>query len=280
MVVVNNMELKEKSETVEIPIDLIKNLENSRIRSTEQEISPLMEDIKHRGLLQPIGVVKEGNEYIIRFGNRRLTACRKLGWKTIPAIISNRELNEDSFMADNIAENFHRLDLSPIELAQQCKSYLAKGYNASEISVLLTMPIGKIKSAIGIEKESPELFKKAIIYMKQGQHLKKDRKGKLPKSVAGEILTFSNYLSNKDKNELLEIARKDELSGPQIRLIKNLIKSGFKLEEAIKENNLYKMCYCEIPIKIKELKKYDIDFLNLIKGFITGKIKPNKELLR
>lgn len=264
---------------IQIPIDLIKHLDNSRLRIEEADVSSLMTDIKNRGLLQPIGVLKVGEEYILRFGNRRLMACKKLGWKTISAIISDRELNEDSFMADNIAENVHRIDLTPMELSNQCNSFLTRGFTVSEIASLLNMPFSKIEQAIKTVTSAPEAFKQGISYMKLGQNQKANRKGKIPASVAGEINTFSQYLTEKEKINLYEIAKEDSLTGPEIRLIKNMMKSGLTLEESRKRKNEYHMCTAELPIKKSELKKYDTGFTELVKGFISGKIPPNKNLL-
>lgn len=267
-----------KQERVEeVPINLVKKLDNSRLRIDERDLVPLMEDIKHRGLLQPIGVIKEGEEYIIRFGNRRLQACRKLGWETIPAIISPRELDEDSFMADNIAENLHRVDLTPIELAKQCKSFLERGYSVSEIAAILTKPKGQIVTALGIAKSSPKSFERSISYIQRGDI--NNKKGKISATVAGEILTFSQYLSDKEKERLLEEAKRKELSGGQIRLIKNMIRNGMTVEEALRKHKEYKMCAIELPFRISELKKHEGTFADLIKGLIKGTIKPNKKLI-
>ncbi len=56
------------------PIKDVKDFDNSRIRTEKSDMVPLMEDIKHRGLLQPIGVLENNGNYIVRFGNRRLVS--------------------------------------------------------------------------------------------------------------------------------------------------------------------------------------------------------------
>ena len=50
-------------------IHVLENLRTSIDR--DQDIEELMQDIKTRGLLQPIGLSKQGEEYIIVFGHRR-----------------------------------------------------------------------------------------------------------------------------------------------------------------------------------------------------------------
>ncbi len=57
-------------------------------------------------------------EYILRYGNRRLEACKKLGWKTIPAIIkteNGQELQHISIKKISQIEN-SRIRIEPKEL--------------------------------------------------------------------------------------------------------------------------------------------------------------------
>jgi len=262
---------------IEIPIDLIKKLDNSRLRIEEKDLVPLMEDIKHRGLLQPIGVIQEGSEYIITFGNRRLEACKKLGWKTIPAILRDRELNENSFMADNVAENIHRVDLTPIEFANVCQGYLNKGYSLSETASVLGEGIGKIKNALKISERTPEEFKKTISYIK-GNAEKQNKKGKISVAVANQI--FVPFLKREYQEKLLNEAKKNELTAEQINLIKSLLSNGCSFNKALEVYKDYKICSCAIPFNKKELEKYNgVSVIKLISGFISGEIPNNKKLL-
>jgi len=65
-----------------IPIQTI--IVRNRIRQDLGDIDELSNSIKQVGLLQPIGVNKNN---ILIFGQRRLEAIKKLGWKEIPSII-------------------------------------------------------------------------------------------------------------------------------------------------------------------------------------------------
>ena len=59
-----------------IPIDKIKVLEN--IRTDIGDLTELIQDIKHRGLLQPIGVWKENDDYYIVFSPKFIFDKNKL----------------------------------------------------------------------------------------------------------------------------------------------------------------------------------------------------------
>jgi small-conductance mechanosensitive channel len=62
------------------------------VRADAQDLEQLVKSIAVHGLLEPVIVQKNprpglGAPYEILTGNLRVEACRKLGWKTIPAIV-------------------------------------------------------------------------------------------------------------------------------------------------------------------------------------------------
>jgi hypothetical protein len=72
----------------------IKEIDLSQIYTDDQyadseDISQLARSIQAHGLLQPVIVIKDlvHNRYNLLGGHLRFAACKKLGWKTIPAII-------------------------------------------------------------------------------------------------------------------------------------------------------------------------------------------------
>lgn len=78
----------------------------SRFRQGLGNLTGLVNSIKDIGLLHPIGVSKD-NQLI--FGERRLEACKKLGWKDIPAqILDYDDITRE--LAEHL-ENLHREDL-------------------------------------------------------------------------------------------------------------------------------------------------------------------------
>jgi ParB family transcriptional regulator, chromosome partitioning protein len=83
----------------------------------EQELAELASSIKSAGLLQPI-VVRErpDGRYEVIAGERRLRACRELGWTTIPVV--KREVDDRTMLTLALIENLQRDDLSPVDEAQ------------------------------------------------------------------------------------------------------------------------------------------------------------------
>jgi ParB family transcriptional regulator, chromosome partitioning protein len=85
----------------------------------EEKILSLAANIKENGLIQPIVVLKknQGN-LILLAGERRLRACRLLGWQSILCVIKYEDEVDDSKQSlIAVMENLQREDLSPIELA-------------------------------------------------------------------------------------------------------------------------------------------------------------------
>ena len=79
-----------------------------RFRKDFGDLDGLAESIADIGLLQPIGV--DGSNRLV-FGERRLRACRLLGWETIPA----RLVDLDLLIKGEYAENVLRKDFTVSE---------------------------------------------------------------------------------------------------------------------------------------------------------------------
>lgn len=86
----------------------------TRIRRDLGDIEGLMASLKKHGQLTPI-IVNRNNELITGF--RRLQAAKRLGWKSIEAVILDRPSQQQKLEIE-IEENVQRQDLSAEELAE------------------------------------------------------------------------------------------------------------------------------------------------------------------
>jgi ParB family chromosome partitioning protein len=85
----------------------------------------LVNSIKEKGVLQPIIVRKvEEGLYECVAGERRLRAVKKLGLKTIPAIVKN--FTDEEVLITALIENIQRKDLNPLEEALAYKKLIEK----------------------------------------------------------------------------------------------------------------------------------------------------------
>lgn len=87
----------------------------TRFPSSDDGIVELAQSIDSLGLLQPVVVVEHEDRYRLVAGNRRLAACRMLGWETIPANVLVRLFAGERFAT--LVENLQRRDLNPMEEA-------------------------------------------------------------------------------------------------------------------------------------------------------------------
>ena len=138
-----NQEIKEKG-SILIDINLIKSNEDQPRKSFDDEkIMELAESIKSNGIIQPLILRKDNNEYIIVAGERRWRAAKTIGIKEVPAIIM--DLTEKQVLEISLIENIQREDLNSIEEAVAYKK-LISDFNLTQEE--LSKRIGKSRVTI------------------------------------------------------------------------------------------------------------------------------------
>jgi ParB/RepB/Spo0J family partition protein len=263
----------------EIEVEKIKTRYNSRSIIRKDDLASLMLNIRENGLLQPVGVVAKNGEYELIFGNRRVKAFKMLGIKTIPAIISEKEISEMDAILKNAAENIIRKELSPIELGKIALD-LKEKFNMSdgEIAAALSVPTRRIKLAIVIIQKAPKHIQDMIGYYNTGMS-RSNRKGKVPPSIINSI--YSSKINKDQMNELVEYCKKSESIGLKITQIIETIKNGLSVKEAIKATedfqfvNLHMIADKE---EIKKIKKNHASLARYIALIIEGKLPSHEGL--
>jgi small-conductance mechanosensitive channel len=97
--------------TLDVPLGqiVVNERDRSYLMGSEQEIGELAARIQAEGLIQPVVLDRSGNgQYQVAAGHLRVEACKRLGWRSLPAII--REENTHLSMArysgkDHVSEN-------------------------------------------------------------------------------------------------------------------------------------------------------------------------------
>jgi ParB family chromosome partitioning protein len=101
----------------EIEIARIKpNPNQPRIQFDEETLDELADSIRERGILQPILLRPNGEDYQIVAGERRWRAAQRAQLHTIPAIV--REIDETTTAELALIENIQRQDLNALEEAE------------------------------------------------------------------------------------------------------------------------------------------------------------------
>ncbi|MCL2112138.1 MAG: ParB/RepB/Spo0J family partition protein [Clostridiales bacterium] len=110
-----------------ISIDDIKpNSMQPRQDFDAEGIEELAASIEAQGLIQPVVLTKAKTGYELVTGERRWRAIRKLGLKTIPAIILAREVTSEEKALLAIIENVQRKDLKTLEEAKAYRKIIDK----------------------------------------------------------------------------------------------------------------------------------------------------------
>ncbi len=134
--------------TDEVEIDKVfPNPNQPRTNFKEMEIEELAASIERDGLLQPILVRKDGDNYQIIAGERRWQACKKAGVNTIP--IRLKDVEDDKALELALIENIQRTDLNPIEEAYGYKRLMErKGMTQSDVAQAVSKGRSTIANAL------------------------------------------------------------------------------------------------------------------------------------
>lgn len=95
--------------------DILPNPLQPRLRFDPKSIENLAESIKESGIIQPLLVVPDGENYKLIVGERRWRAAQKAGLRRVPVLI--RSIPAERQLEISLIENLHREDLNPLEIA-------------------------------------------------------------------------------------------------------------------------------------------------------------------
>jgi ParB family transcriptional regulator, chromosome partitioning protein len=129
-------------------------------RSASSNLGELANSIKLKGLLQPVLVrTKEVGYFEMVAGNRRLQACKSLGWRKILGHIV--ELDDRQAFEISLIENIHRKSLNPIEEAYAFKSYVKDfGWGGiSDLALKIGKSISFVDKRLKLLSLPPEIIK-------------------------------------------------------------------------------------------------------------------------
>ena len=217
-------EVKNEGYTL-IDINLIKNNDSQpRKRFDDERIMELAESIKSNGIIQPLILKKDKDEYVIVAGERRWRAAKKIGVKEVPAVVM--ELTEKQVLEISLIENIQREDLNSIEEATAYKK-LINDFSLTQEQ--LSKRIGKSRVAItntlrllNLSDDVQQYIIEGVISEGHGRALLAITDSKLQCELAQNVID--------DKLSVRELEM-------QIRKLKD--NSGRSKSKSRKENNPY-----------------------------------------
>jgi len=123
--------------------EIVSNRFQPRKSFESEKIRELAQSIKENGMIQPIVVRKNGAQYEVIVGERRVRAAKEAELSVIPALV--KEYSDDRLLELALIENIQREDLNPVEEARAYKMIMEKERVTQEE---LANRIGKSRSYI------------------------------------------------------------------------------------------------------------------------------------
>jgi ParB family chromosome partitioning protein len=139
-----------------VSLDLIdEDPNNPRTDFPEAEIAALADDIRERGVLEPIVVhpADAAGRYRIHFGAMRCRASRRAGLDAVPVVF--RDAHADPYA--QVSENQKRRGLTPLDLARFIGSRVDAGESNATIAKRLAMDITTVAHHLALLDLPPEL---------------------------------------------------------------------------------------------------------------------------
>ncbi|HYA56021.1 MAG TPA: ParB/RepB/Spo0J family partition protein [Nitrososphaerales archaeon] len=172
------------------------------LRTDNGSIKGLMLSIRDKGLLEPIIVRPAEDGFEVVAGMRRFEACKKLGWRRLPAHVV--ELDDREAFEVSLLENIQRETLNPIEEARAFRNYVEEfGYGGE---TELARRIGK----------SQEYVSRRIGLLSLPQRVQDEiMRRRIAPSVAQEL----TMLTDDDAEEMAEEIGSEGLSLREVRRI-------------------------------------------------------------
>lgn len=235
----------------DIPIGEIAIRQNVR-ENDGTDIEELKDSIKSVGLLQPITVYKDADDYVCIIGHRRLRAFRELyqeepdKYHSIKAIVTDGK----NIIVRQLIENVQRSDLNQRELYHALKELKGQGLKYRQIAQIIGKSEGYVKNLFsGIRElerdaENMEIFKKSHdVTLSDFQKVKpvKDKserkklliakaQGKITQRELQQKVTQSrtnHFSANGAEVEILDLLKKNYFTANQLhRLARCIVKEA------------------------------------------------------
>jgi len=252
--------ISDNNEVLEIDVNNIeKNPYQPRKIFNEEKIKELSESIERNGLLQPIVVTRNGGNYLLVAGERRLRATKQAKIETIKAIVV--DIEDKKLREYALIENIQRDDLNVIEVAysyaglindfgithEELASMVSKSRSSiSNILRLLTLSsfsqkmlgsdkisLGHAKLIVGLNEDEQKIIIDSII----GQKLSVRETEILVKQIKVDNKSATKSSSTKSQNfnfdSLSQVQESLLLSNLDVKIDKNYFKIKINSQEDI-----------------------------------------------
>jgi ParB family transcriptional regulator, chromosome partitioning protein len=149
----------------QIPLNqIVPNPRQPRLKFFEEPLDELVLSIREHGILQPITVRPQGQNFEIIAGERRFRASQKAGLPSIPAIV--KSVSDVEAYELSLIENLQRENLDPIE---EARGYRKLADEFSLTQELISQKVGKNRATVANAMRLLDLPEEVQSYIAQGR---------------------------------------------------------------------------------------------------------------
>jgi len=132
-----------------------------RIQFDEDALDELADSIRERGVLQPILLRPDGDDYMIIAGERRWRAAQRARLHSIPAIV--REIDESTTAELALIENIQRQDLNALEEAEGYRQLIQRhGHTQDDVGRIVHKSRSHVANLLRL-LELPEFVRQSLL---------------------------------------------------------------------------------------------------------------------
>lgn len=145
-----------------MPVEKLASRPQVREEFDDESLIGLAQTIRETGVLQPLLVRRDGADFVVIEGHRRLRAAKLAGLTHVPVIIDDRELSENEVLYRQLVTNCQRQGLTPLEKARAIDRLIKSvGLSASQVAVKLGISPGTV-SKLQALLELPEPLQQQV----------------------------------------------------------------------------------------------------------------------
>jgi ParB family chromosome partitioning protein len=146
----------------EIDISRIKpNPNQPRVQFDETALAELADSIRERGVLQPILLRPDGEDFLIIAGERRWRAAQRARLHSLPAIV--RDIDDSTTAEFALIENIQRQDLNPLEEAEAYRQLIKRhGHTQDDIGRIVHKSRSHVANLLRL-LDLPEFVRQSLL---------------------------------------------------------------------------------------------------------------------
>jgi ParB family transcriptional regulator, chromosome partitioning protein len=205
-----------------------------RKKFSDEVIAELAQSILAVGILQPIQVRQDRDNFVVIDGELRLRAATKAGLPTVPVIVEDSKLTQPDVAIRQLISNCQRQDLSPLETASAIDAFMkATGLNGSQAAARIgksSTTITRLLTLLSLPEHIRQQIDSGAIPISAGYELAKVAEPEKQNQLVAEIT--SGQLTRDGLTEKVQ-AQKAESQSPSVHRTPARVTAKLNAEKSV-----------------------------------------------